>query len=692
MKKIKFIPFLACSLISLTSCSFIEGFFNSKKEEETEKVVEDLQVYGNDKLINENDIVEIESYYDFYFSVSIKGGNSVIKRIEVEDETILLAHSKSIYPIKPGQCGVTVVAKPTWSEKEYARKFVIKSVWNDTLESIYVSNNESGIEVDENNNVSISGKVYAKFKNGVTRFISGDSGLTMEVDTVNSTSTYKKVKLSYTLDGKTVSVSYDVPNNKVNKINKTILKQGYNTYYENGYYSNRGHVNTEGDANLLAIPVWFTDSPSYFDETLKDRNGKTQKEQIIEDLNEALFGDPIRKNDYSLKTYYKDESFGKLNIKGKVSEWFESEYVSFNNYHSDLAAREGILKEAYDWYVSTHPEDSTQYDCVFLFYGSTRYGGKGNNYGAFTSRMTETYKGVSNYGMISSLSMYGFTHYDDDVKDLSDLSDHMSNDALNCGTIIHEFAHTMGAVDLYSNSSRSVGGSTYYPFGEYSMQSADQAGHDAYHMMAFNWANPYVIDENSGDEIEITINDLHSSGDAIIISPSWNNYDSPFDEYMLLELFDTQSVNTYKVSDRFTGVRVYHVDSRMFDLNTYSLTSDATTYSLIPFTNTVNNYSGPNSLDSVLYKYQNLDIVHQIRKNIVNSKKELIEYTTTDHAKPDNWFVEGDSFSIEKYAKQFYNEGSFDDEEVDFNWTFKIESIKTTETGASATIKIKNSK
>ena len=357
----------------------------------------------------------------------------------------------------------------------------------------------------------------------------------------------------------------------------------------------------------------------------------------------------------------------------------------------DESTESGSIKPVTrDFKYEVLPEDTTQYDCVMLFYGSTKYGPKDNNYTAFAAKMTTKYKNISSYMWISSLSIYGISHYRDDVKNLSDLSDNSPNDALNVATITHEFAHTMGAIDLYSNSSRETGGVTVYPFGEYSMQSADQAGHDAYHMMGFNWVNPYVLDASKDygvDSLELTINDLHSSGDAIIVTPSWNNNDSPFDEYILVELFDTQSVNSYKVSNRMTGVRVYHVDSRLFDLNGYDLTTDTKTNCVIPFTNTYGTAAGPTNSHPVLNNYKNYDLVHQIRKNKVDGKNEKIEYITTDHAKSDNWFVKGDSFSLEKYADQFLDKGALDSGLTSLGWTFEITSLNTNEHGATATIR-----
>jgi len=89
---------------------------------------------------------------------------------------------------------------------------------------------------------------------------------------------------------------------------------------------------------------------------------------------------------------------------------------------------------------------------------------------------------------LGALKMYNVDDGDTDYRDLNDLSDNCLNDALYQATIIHEFAHTMGAIDVYSD--KRVNGVINHPAGRYSMQSEDIAGHDVYNMLGFRMGEP----------------------------------------------------------------------------------------------------------------------------------------------------------------------------------------------------------
>jgi len=477
--------------------------------------------------------------------------------------------------------------------------------------------------------------------------------------------------------------------NNGNEVERIDLEQGFYTYYEHGLYRNYPKVKSKGDLKILVIPVWFTDSSSYFNTTVTDFNGKTQKEQVIEDLNAAMFGDNLRKNEHTLKSYYYDESFGELNITGKVSDWYNSSYSSSTNFFSNSNARSSILKDAYDWYFSSSTESEEDYDLVALSYGSNHYGEASNAYTAFQFSVKDnSYPYLHNAMWFSALNIYNISSGENDYINLNDLSDNRNNDSLFTITINHEFAHTMGAIDVYSDSR--VNGEINVPAGKLSMQSEDRCGHDVFNMLGLGYASPYVLsaDEDYGkNSITLTINDMQSSGDCVILSPSWNDSDSPFDEYIALELFSEAGVNTYELNTNGRcGIRVYHIDARLYDTSKGSFTADATNSNVIlPFTNT-SGVANATSNYPVLSNYADMDAVHMIRKENVDSKGNEIGYYTSNAGREDMWFVANDTFTMSTYAKQFYVEGKLDSD-TDLGWSFKVNSItKDNNGGASASI------
>jgi hypothetical protein len=102
--------------------------------------------------------------------------------------------------------------------------------------------------------------------------------------------------------------------------------------------------------------------------------------------------------------------------------------------------------------------------------------------------------------------------------------------------------------------------------------------HNGYSKFALGWTNPYIV---TGDA-DITLSPASSSGQSILLSAAWNG--SPFDEYLLLELYTPDGLNekdstaAYPGNGRrgFTipGIRMYHVDSRLFDARTKTYVDD----------------------------------------------------------------------------------------------------------------------
>ena len=82
----------------------------------------------------------------------------------------------------------------------------------------------------------------------------------------------------------------------------------YGDYIKNNVYP-ISSTPTTGKAKLLVIPVWFNDSSTFIEESKKDN--------VKEDIRTAYFGKNTEAGWRSVKTYYEEESHGKLTIDGK---------------------------------------------------------------------------------------------------------------------------------------------------------------------------------------------------------------------------------------------------------------------------------------------------------------------------------------------------------------------------------------
>lgn len=522
------------------------------------------------------------------------------------------------------------------------------------------------------NNVYVNGKIYAIYSVGNPEAINGKENLSIQISNT-ADENIKKVTISYEYRGVTKQLTYDVEVNKTADFTKTEITQNYQKYWqENGYVT----TPYEGEVKVLAIPIWFTDSDEFIstDDTIKDSNDKTQREQIIEDLNTALFGENEDLTFRSLRTYYLEESWGKLKVSGKVTPWYESNTKS-TDYGDKDSAITTLTVNAVKWYFdeSGTSETRADYDAnndgkidhIMVFYGSNYHCFR-NGYAVASGwcrkvgDTTDSYISRSSFSWISALNPYGINGLSPNVYSQLTKKDLSTIHGIKADTIIHEFAHAIGILDIYDTSMKSE------PTGGFSMQSGKVGGHDPYNMMAMGWANPYVFDSSDttlSNEITITINDFQSSGDIILLTPNWNSEKQIFDEYILLELFTATGLNQNDANDwkipNLVGVRLWHINASV----------DSSTNK---------HYNTNNSLES------NYDLIHFIRND---TECEYRSLTALD--RQDYLFGEGDSFNMETYKSQFYNADGKLDNGTSLGWSFEITDITTDANGnATATIKL----
>ena len=314
----------------------------------------------------------------------------------------------------------------------------------------------------------------------------------------------------------------------------------YNDYIKNNIYP-LSATPTVGKAKLLVIPVWFNDSSSFINED--------KKMNVREDISAAYFGKNTDTGWRSVKSYYEEESHGKLKLDGTVSNWYFPN-TSYRTYKSDAdhSLTTSLVKEASDWYFTNNPEDNrTNYDCdkdgyldgVVLIYAapdnSQFSDGDCSNLWAFcywiqNTDVKNTIKPGANvffwasydfmYGKNKAASRTGKDKYAD-----GDTSNNVNVDA---HTYIHEMGHMFGLEDYYDYSSYG-----YAPAGGFSMQDHNVGGHDPFSVFALGWGKAYVPTTSA----EINLKPFVSSGEMIILSPNWNAINSPFDEYLILEYY-----------------------------------------------------------------------------------------------------------------------------------------------------------
>lgn len=363
-----------------------------------------------------------------------------------------------------------------------------------------------------------------------------------------------------------------------------------------------------GDVNLLVIPVHLPGENTY------------RNDQVKNDIKEMFFGENSSRNGYvSLKEYYLESSFGKLNLSGTVTDWFDvEEHTSISSIKDITQGNDGtivreILRKAVEWSSNTQNINLKDYDknqdgsidAVWLVYDHLDWytefeinSSNNPNYDAsdinsalwnFTYWDYETYPNIdkpttSGFSWASFDMMY--TSYaskkDNGVVNLDSLKDIK----LDSHTFIHETGHLLGLDDYYATDD-----SYYHPAGSSTMMDQNICDLDSYSKMILGWITPYVVYGTS----EILIPKANANDHAVIVIPS--NYEAisseienainngtindykyefnPFSEYLMIDLYTPDGLNK---QDTFgplfidgrdsgiatSGVRIYHVDSRIF--------------------------------------------------------------------------------------------------------------------------------
>lgn len=457
-------------------------------------------------------------------------------------------------------------------------------------------------------------------------------------------------------------------------------------FVQNNYWT-MSSCPVSGSPKLLIVPIWFTDSSSVISSSYKER--------VRSDIETAFLGTEEETGWHSVSSFYKEESDGALNITGVVTDWYECGY-KISTVGSNDSYTDSIIDEATDWYFNNNPTakrtdfdyDGDGYlDGIMAIYAApdssneaySRY----SNFWAYTYWL-DNYPSTSNpqacayfwssydfmYGSTTARSRTGKDYYGGDTR-------HCTVDA---HTFIHEFGHVLGLDDYYDYSSYG-----YNPAGGFSMQDLNVGGHDPYSVLTMGWADPYIPTESC----TIEIGSFQSTKDLILLTPSWNSYDSPFDEYFLLELYTPTGLNefdsdysyggSYPQGPSTTGIRLWHVDARLYDAATVNTltTNPAISSESGVLMAMSNSYSGDyaSELGSSYYNYNQLQLIR-------NSTSAT--YRPTDDLDASDLFLDGDTFLMARYTRQFVNSSRLNSNRS-LGWSFSV-SINGSGDTATASI------
>jgi len=447
----------------------------------------------------------------------------------------------------------------------------------------------------------------------------------------------------------TVAINYSV---------KTMVHD-YQDYMDNNYYSNVDSSPSKGSVNLLVIPV--------------ELNGFPMSEATRTKIQKAYFGTEAETGWHSVASFYEEESNGRLNITGTVAPIYKS------NYGASIteAQTTTLASTATNWYKTNYSTNSGKefdadsdgfIDGVIMIYSAPNKQSGNDNLWAYCFWTNNSKNTTSPTAKTFFWASYDFM-------------DDSANAPIDAHTYIHEAGHVLGLEDYY-NYDRT---SNYGAAGGFNMQDYNVGEHDPYSRVALGWIDPIVPSGNT----TLTI----TPGEAIILSPNNLSAASPFDEYLILDVYSPTGLNefdsTYKYGGNtsmypkgpnVTGIRVWHVDSRLmknFSGSSPTLTSTITSGSR--YTHAMSNST--NSASGSLYaNYRDYKLLHLLQQGGSNTYANGGQFSASDV-----WTV-GTSFSMSSYASFFVNSGKLNSN-TSMPYSFFVTAIN----GTSVTLSITRS-
>lgn len=460
-------------------------------------------------------------------------------------------------------------------------------------------------------------------------------------------------------------------------VDKVELAYTYDDYQANNAYA-LDNCPLEGNPKLLIIPVWFNDSDTFI--------ATANKENVRDDIRKTYIGTNTETGWRSVKTFYAEESQNKMVLDATITNWYNvnASYRTYGDNNNGQSRTTSLVSTASNWYFTNNPSDSRKnydtngdgyLDGIMLIYASPDYYSLNDssvkNLWAYCFWVQSFEPDVDKpQANVFFWASYDFMYSSDKASSRTGKSSYGHGDTrysnVDSHTFIHEMGHVLGLQDYYDYNSIAS------PVGGFTMQDNNVGGHDPYSVMAYGWAQPYI----PTDTITLTINDFQSSHDLVLLANHTVN--SPFDEYLLVELYTPTGLNEFDTTYRYLGyypqgvndygIRVWHVDGRLTYYNGYWSTSLVTNPTRGNIYHAFSNSYGDNHGSYLGEDYYNYNILQLIR----NSTSET--YTPKSTFSNSNLFKEGATFSMSTYSQQFVKGAKMNNGNA-LGWSFTVNSL-----------------
>lgn len=476
-----------------------------------------------------------------------------------------------------------------------------------------------------------------------------------------------------------------IKSNKLDLNVDSLIKRENNKY---NYYrvNNQDNVNPYGNQKVLVIPTYFQTDSANATQTNWNR------------IQKGFFGTNDECGWKSFTGYYHDMSYGQLNYSGYISpEWYHSTEYTIAQMRASEDPSRYIAAHALAWFKEQNPTfDFTDYDTnndgyvdsLYIIYASDYI--RTADSGCFWG-----YRWSTNVVSGTGIQASAFSWFS--MKFLNDVNDYggVPTGGINTRIITHEHGHMLGLPDYYD-----YGYSGVDYVGSWDMQSNNRLDWNAYSKYATGFVKPYypVLNKfTNGQEVEITMGDLGTTGDCLIIpTTKWNG--SAFGEYIMIELFNPNAINNKYDANKLGlgyGIKIYHVNSTLFEYVTgtgFVIGGELHSDSKVQlrdhmYSNDYDDYN-PYGNYHTLYDYyketnvtRNYKILRMLQKGNVSTFDKTSgrnEWNDSDLWKTGDTFTIGSKSGYTNYGTNFlYNKTTMDDG-TSFKFGITFNSVSAT--------------
>lgn len=272
----------------------------------------------------------------------------------------------------------------------------------------------------------------------------------------------------------------------------------------------------------------------------------------------------------SVSDYFSKASAGALNYDCHVPDkWYQAPstytptYVRDNNWRDLIPLALKWFKETYtNVNIADFDKNSDGIvDNIHAIY-SASYDKTGTGLWGYRTSVEDT---INTDGYKASNAVWYSARFLANTQDYGGVP----KNGVNTKIAIHENGHILGLSDYYDTAYKGLS-----LVGQYDMQSNNVLDWNSFSKYSVGWVKPRIVGEDYLKEhgsATITLSSASLDGDCLILKNK-NFMGIPFDEYIMLELFnpdapinyyDTHSSTINNLKKIGYGVRIYHVDARM---------------------------------------------------------------------------------------------------------------------------------